>query len=87
MEYKLYSIYDLVACEYGPLFQCKNDGVAKRNFIELVKNSSVFNVKDYELRCLGSFNVDTGSFDVHVAAPVVVDFSDVVPVEDMEVDK
>ena len=32
---RLYSVYDSVAGEYGPLFQAKNDDVALRNVIQM----------------------------------------------------
>lgn len=59
MLFKLYSIKDNVAEEYGPVFIAKNDGVAARNFNALVKQEHV-RVEDYTLYCLGEFDNDKG---------------------------
>jgi hypothetical protein len=59
----LYHIFDTIADDAGPLFAAKNDGVAWRNYQDLLKKSPV--PDDFELYCVGSFNHDdmTGSFD------------------------
>jgi len=46
----LYSIYDKVADEYGPIFEAKNDMVASRGYAGLVKPDMVH---DYELYAVG----------------------------------
>lgn len=62
----LYSIYDNVAKEYGPIYHCKNDGVALRMFKDVIGkvNTDVAFVKDYELYCVGSYDTDTGKISV-----------------------
>lgn len=35
----LYSVYDTVAQEYGPLFEAISDDVAQRSYYELIVNS------------------------------------------------
>ena len=69
MIVKLYSVFDSVAEEFGPIYSCKNDEVAKRAFHELIKDSS--SSLDYDLYFLGTFNTDTGFID-SVTLPVRV---------------
>lgn len=52
----IYTIYDLVAKEAGPLFLAKNDDVAARNYQNMLKANPGVYVDDYELRCIGTFN-------------------------------
>jgi hypothetical protein len=68
MKMHIYTIYDELAKEYGPLFEAKNDFVALRNFrnmkipgpaFKLFKLGSV----DREDECI---TVDTGSRIVEV---------------------
>lgn len=61
MIVKLYSVCDTVAEEFGPIYSCKNDEVAKRAFHDLIKDSS--SPLDYALYFLGTFNTDTGFID------------------------
>jgi len=38
MKRKLYVIYDRVAMESGPIFEAKNDGIARRQFENAMEN-------------------------------------------------
>lgn len=64
---KLYSVCDSVAEEYGPVFEAKNDDVAKRSFKQILDKSSV-SPADFELCCIGEFDHETGAaiFDFSV---------------------
>ncbi len=80
MKVNVYTIYDVVAKECGPIFQAKNHDVAVRAFKSLIsENLDVhINVHDYDLYCLGEFDNEKCSFvplDVAFKVPVV--FSDV----------
>ena len=55
----LYSVCDTVAKEFGPIYCCKNDEVAKRAYHELIKD--VPSPFDYDLYLLGMFDTDTGT--------------------------
>lgn len=57
MQLHIYSIYDKVAQESGPLFLAKNMPVAKRMAHGNLKNVEK---KDFFLRFHGEFNVETG---------------------------
>lgn len=46
----LYSIYDKVADEFGPIYEAKNDMVASRAYASLVKPNMAH---DYELYAVG----------------------------------
>lgn len=54
----IYSIYDKVAQEFGPVFEAKNDDVAERNHINAISN--VVYKDDFELYCVGSIDHETG---------------------------
>ena len=62
MKVNIYTIYDKVACEAGPIFQAKNDGVALRCFMSLMKDTPNIVPSDYDVYCLGEFDTDTRSF-------------------------
>lgn len=50
---EVYTIYDHVAEEFGPLFESKNEGTALRSFRHIVKD--VNNQGDYSLMKVGTF--------------------------------
>lgn len=58
MEYKLYSIYDKDAKEFGPLFNAKNDVVASRYVSQMLKDIDF--VDSYALYLMGEFDVEHG---------------------------
>ena len=64
MRVNVYTIYDVVAKECGPIFQAKNHDVAVRAFKSLIsENLDVhINVHDYDLYCLGEFDTEARSF-------------------------
>ena len=62
MKVNIYTIYDKVACEAGPIFQAKNDGVALRCFMSLIKDTPNIVPSDYDVYCLGEFDTDSRSF-------------------------
>ena len=47
---KLYTIYDKLAGEHGPVFEAKNDFVAARSFAHALKGAPAI---DYELYLVG----------------------------------
>ncbi len=62
MKVNIYTIYDKVACECGPIFQAKNDGVAFRCFMSLMKDTPTVSPSDYDVYCLGVFDTEARSF-------------------------
>ena len=58
-----YSIKDVKAQEFGPLFQAKNDDVAKRSFTQYMTGERVLYIDDYELYCIADFDVETGEVE------------------------
>lgn len=56
MQGYIYTIYDVVADEYAPLFTAVNDQVAARAFRKLL--SEVTDKQDFVLRCLGYFDLE-----------------------------
>lgn len=71
----VYVVYDTVAKEAGPLFQAKNDDVAKRNVRNLVDREHV-NPLEMKLYHVGSFDADDMTLGI-VPEPVEVDFMEV----------
>ena len=63
MKVNIYTIYDKVACESGPIFQSKNDTVALRCFMSLMKDTPSVNPTDYEVYCLGEFDTESRTFN------------------------
>ena len=62
MKVNIYTIYDVVAKECGPIFQSKNHDVAVRAFKSLISDTPNVNVSDYDLYCLGEFDTEKCSF-------------------------
>ena len=62
MKVNIYTIYDSVAKECGPIFQAKNHDVAVRAFHSLMAETSNVVSTDYDLYCLGEFDTDSRSF-------------------------
>lgn len=65
MKFNLYSIYDSVAEEFGPVFCSKNVGVAVRQFKAMMEGLPSSTHDDYKLVELGSFDMSTGAIDVY----------------------
>lgn len=59
MTYNIYTIYDKVSKECGPVFQAKNFGVAKRYLEDMVKNNPI-KFDEYTLYQIGSHDTETG---------------------------
>ena len=76
MLYKLYSIYDKDAKEFGPLFNAKNDIVASRYVEEMIKE--VHHVDSYALYCMGEYDTEYGINNTDVS--FISDCSDLVDI-------
>lgn len=59
MTYNIYTIYDKVSKECGPVFQAKNFGVAKRYLEDMVKNNPI-KLDEYTLYQIGSYDTESG---------------------------
>ena len=62
MKVNIYTIYDSVAKECGPIYQAKNHDVAVRAFHSLMSETSNVLSTDYDLYCLGEFDTEKCSF-------------------------
>ena len=74
MKVNIYTIYDSVAKECGPIYQAKNHDVAVRAFKSLISDTPNVNVSEYDVYCLGEFDNEKCSFvplDVPFKVPVV----------------
>lgn len=62
MTQRLYTIFDKIADDAGPLFGAKNDDVAKRQFRNFIKESNnnpsgiKINIDEYSLVYVGDFD-------------------------------
>lgn len=59
MEMGMYSIYDYLAGEYGPIFESKNNETAKRSYNKYVQDQKV-NKNEYAMVRIGIINHETG---------------------------
>ena len=71
MDVRIYTIFDKVAEEAGPFFTAKNDGVAGRQFRQLMASNGVERPEEFKLLFLGSFDSSSckATFEV---APVEI---------------
>lgn len=60
MRYGIYSIYDKVAGLYGSPFVCVNEPVAIRQFNHQIASNLTAEPTDFELYCLGEFDINSG---------------------------
>ena len=74
MKVNLYTIYDVMAEESGPVFQAKNDNVARRACDSMIMEASTFAVSDYHLWCLGCFDTESRVFVPEVSGGRLVDY-------------
>lgn len=74
MKVYLYTIYDVIAEESGPVFQAKNDLVACRVCDSLISEASTTAVSDYHLWCLGCFDTESRVFVPEVNGGRLVDY-------------
>lgn len=77
MQTKLYTVYDSVAEEAGPIFQAVNDAVAMRNYNNMLASTPHINPAEYKLLCVGIFLTNTahvqGIEHYHVTEAKVLD--------------
>ena len=74
MKVNIYTIYDTVAKECGPIYQAKNHDVAVRAFRSLISDTPNVNALEYDLYCLGEFDTEKCSFvplEVPSTIPIV----------------
>ena len=58
MIMNIYTVKDVAANQFGPVFEATNDAVAKRNFRELCKDTDYY--LDFSLYCIAECDHDTG---------------------------
>jgi len=69
MRFKLYTILDRTAEQYGPVFQAINDGVASRQFIQLMSKVVPWDRDAFRLHFVAEFDDSSG---LVYGEPVVV---------------
>ena len=62
MKVNVYTIYDKIAEECGPIFQAKNDKVACRACDSIISEACGNSVSDFQLWCLGAFDNERMEF-------------------------
>lgn len=73
MKVCIYSLFDFVAQDYGPLFEAKNDAVALR-IMQHMNFPEGCDPKDFYLMRLGMFDRETGKVNGEVT-PRKIDFT------------
>lgn len=68
----VYSIFDMVAQECGPLFESINDGVAVRHMVQAMRN--VENPAEYQLVHVGEVIRETGQVVLLSVSNRVINF-------------
>ena len=57
---KLFTIYDKIAGESGPLFEAKNEQVAIRQYDQLIsQQEDILSKDDFQLMCVGEYDHET----------------------------
>ena len=70
MNTEIFTIYDKVAQEAGPIFQAKNLYVAMRYVKDMIKDNNI-NLTEYDLVRLGTFDSESMSLSVLSKADAV----------------
>lgn len=69
----LYAVYDTLAQESGPLFEAKNDEVAKRSFMNLIFRGEVLRPDEYSLFLIGRYDHENMEVFVHEKVKIDVE--------------
>lgn len=80
-QMNIYSIYDKVAGECGPLFEASNDGVAIRKFRQVMESASIEEKNDYQLLMVGFVSRKRGG-QIEIVPSVEIKIMDLPPVID-----
>jgi len=67
MKQKLYSLYDKVAEQFGPVFQGANNNTA----IRAVQNMNIRSHADFELYLIGEWDMESGRLQAKQASEFV----------------
>lgn len=73
MKLSIYSMKDIVADEFGPIWLAKNNKIALRNAVQQLSNIHPEVAKDYVLHHVGEWDTETGN--IIAIMPVIVDTS------------
>lgn len=76
---KVFSVLDRTAEEFGPPFVAKNEGVALRQFRDLMEKTPPMVRGDFSLYCLAGWDPAIGIHDVLVAPEEVSLIDNVLP--------
>lgn len=79
-QFNVYSVYDIKAQRYGPLFEATNDEVAARQFAQMMKNIEPLFRPEYKLFFLGIFDFVSGDLrqeERPKEIPVIYDVSQI----------
>lgn len=70
MKRGLYTVYDKVMEEAGPLFYANNHAHARRNFLKMIQDIKIDKVLDYNLVYLAE--IDTKTMRIESSVPTVI---------------
>jgi len=78
MKSRLFTVYDSVAEDYGPIFEAKNEVVAVRSFKQMLQNpNNPVVIEDFLLYYLGEYDHDTAVIELASKPTIVVTGADV----------
>lgn len=83
MKNLMYSVYDKVAQEGGPIFTAKNEDVAIRKTVQLLINQPPNTIEDYKLLYVGIVNTET-MVVTPIDPPKEIDFIDTYDLQTMK---
>lgn len=81
----LYSIFDIDANEFGPIFSAKNSKIAYRYVNEMSRGIGSSNLVSFALYKMGEFDIEKGIVDTTVS--LVDNISNIVSRETIEVEE
>lgn len=59
-QFNVYSVYDIKALRYGPMFEAVNDEIAARQYVNMLKHVQPLFRPEYKLFFLGIFDFISG---------------------------
>lgn len=73
-QFNVYSVYDIKALRYGPLFEASNNEVASRQFVQMLSGVKELFRPEYKLFLIGFFDYVSGELvqnEKPIEVPVV----------------
>lgn len=66
MLYGLYVVHDIIAKEGGHIITAKNDEIAIRQMLNLIRDNKYMNPKEYRLHKVGEYDAELLTIEPHI---------------------